>query len=125
MRISDWSSDVCSSDLLNLAIVENDVGSRIILQPFLGRETVAQTEEQPLALFHLGKQPGGKHHAVAIGGAAVLERDAMHHRIAVEPVIAPALRPIDRSEEHTPELKSLMRISYADSCLHKKKKNNT
>src|SRR3546814_13959029 len=72
MRISDWSSDVCSSDL-----------------------TVAQTEEQPLALFHLGKQPGGQHHAVAIGGAAVLERDAMHHRIAVEPVIAPALRPID------------------------------
>src|SRR3546814_19935287 len=72
MRISDWSSDVCSSDL-----------------------TVAQTEEQPLALFHLGKQPGGQHHAVAIGGAAVLERDAMHHRIAVEPVIAPALRPIE------------------------------
>src|SRR3546814_10806610 len=109
MRISDWSSDVCSSDL-----------------------TVAQTEEQPLALFHLGKQPGGQHHAVAIGGAAVLERDAMHHRIAVEPVIAPALRPIDgvvaiadidavdelvRAQS---ELQSLMRISYALFCFKKK-----
>src|SRR3546814_17982415 len=62
---------------LNLAIVEHDVGSRIILQPFLGRETVAQTEEKPLALFHLGNHPGANHPAVALGVAAVLERDAI------------------------------------------------
>src|SRR3546814_5495178 len=37
----------------------------------------------------------------------------------------PPPRPIDRSEEHTSELQSLMRISYAVFCLKKKKKKNT
>src|SRR3546814_5264928 len=43
----------------------------------------------------------------------------------VVPVIPPELRPmvqLDRSEEHTSELQSLMRISYAVFCLKKKKK---
>src|SRR3546814_8563655 len=44
---------------------------------------------------------------------------------AIEPDIAPAgdasrLRPVERSEEHTSELQSLMRISYAVFCLKKK-----
>src|SRR3546814_3342410 len=37
----------------------------------------------------------------------------------------PALLPDHRSEEHTSELQSLMRISYAVFCLKKKKKNNS
>src|SRR3546814_8238343 len=50
-------------------------------------------------------------------------------RMGLEPGITPALvlwdsvarRPIPRSEEHTSELQSLMRISYAVFCLKKKK----
>src|SRR3546814_8499884 len=48
--------------------------------------------------------------------AAVLEK-----RIAAD--LAPVVRALDRSEEHTSELQSLMRISYAVFCL--KKQNNT
>src|SRR3546814_4400692 len=46
--------------------------------------------------------------------------------VAQEPVLQPAkLREIVRSEEHTSELQSLMRISYAVFCLKKKKNNKT
>src|SRR3546814_2949632 len=53
-------------------------------------------------------------------------------KIALAPGIVPHLDSLDRvaaivrrSEEHTSELQSLMRISYAVFCLKKKKKNNT
>src|SRR3546814_3726854 len=45
------------------------------------------------------------------------DRAALHHRAAKRSVVA-------RSEEHTSELQSLMRISYAAFCLKKKKKNH-
>src|SRR3546814_5132287 len=45
---------------------------------------------------------------------------------ALGPVIVPRVRQAGRSEEHTSELQSLMRISYAVFCLKKKnKKSNT
>src|SRR3546814_5153969 len=94
MRISDWSSDVCSSDLL---------------------EHLAEQHER----HH---DPGGlvidRHsHAVPAEGR---RKDARHDRRdeAVEEGRADADR---RSEEHTSELQSLMRISYAAFCLKKKK----
>src|SRR3546814_10234959 len=91
MRISDWSSDVCSSDLFSL-------------RPQFG--------------------PGAIHPANA-GGPGV-------DQLTVNCFSKPATRRIlrnaglqltRRSEEHTSELQSLMRISYAVFCLKKKKKN--
>src|SRR3546814_7735194 len=99
MRISDWSSDVCSSDL-------------------------AVTEEQArLAGPRLAHAPDQRGHALHIEG----EAGHIAHR-AVRLAMAHMVDGIDgvarrRSEEHTSELQSLMRNSYAVFCLKKKKLN--
>src|SRR3546814_4463061 len=96
MRISDWSSDVCSSDLRPAVAsgLEHPVGEH--------RHRLGVVEQQtPLssATGHLGGT-GDHQPFLFVGGE--------QH---------PA-----RSEEHTSELQSLMRISYAVFCLKKKKK---
>src|SRR3546814_8492717 len=89
MRISDWSSDVCSSDLL--VVVANVQRHRMVVHD--------------------------PHDASGFGGG----KD--RRQIAPRPIIAKASM-IERSEEHTSELQSLMRISYAVFCLKKTKKQN-
>src|SRR3546814_6330989 len=49
----------------------------------------------------------------------------LHHRLAVQVAGCAAAHRLDRSEEHTSELQSLMRISYAVFCLKKKNHKNT
>src|SRR3546814_5528414 len=121
MRISDWSSDVCSSDRLLGGDLAADVDARRI------GEAHAQRAQRPhlAALegaFELRKLP-------RVVGALGLDRivDGDHlggvvfgcrHFEHVGQVVL-ALRV--RSEEHTSELQSLMRISYAVFCLKKKK----
>src|SRR3546814_8966695 len=102
MRISDWSSDVCSSDLIGFRTFAGGllagVGSLLVLV-FNGVMfgTVAA---------HLqGIGHGGPFWRFVVGHAAP-ELSAI--------VVA-------RSEEHTSELQSLMRISYAVFCLKKKR----
>src|SRR3546814_5494175 len=51
------------------------------------------------------------------------EREARRYDRAVEAYAAAAVKSENRSEEHTSELQSLMRISYAVLCLTKKNKN--
>src|SRR3546814_1123839 len=61
------------------------------------------------------------------GGVAAAKGYAGRHHVRPPPVRRPApaaSRPHRRSEEHTSELQSLMRISYAVFCLKKKKSNN-
>src|SRR3546814_2198697 len=96
MRISDWSSDVCSSDLLRDHSVDDVEG-----HPLGGRPD--QTQQIATAfLNHL------------IG-----EMDMLRTRVDV--TIDALHQPVmERSEEHTSELQSLMRISYAVFCLKKK-----
>src|SRR3546814_2168423 len=105
MRISDWSSDVCSSDLaLHGRIVDqfiSDLGNASLhrdieleiggkfFQPLLS----LRTQRMGGVFSHLPKQ------LVQAANNGVGER----------------------SEEHTSELQSLMRISYAVFCLKKKK----
>src|SRR3546814_8032651 len=101
MRSSDWSSDVCSSDLRVIGgIAAVDRGDRMAWQPgVLGGDA-------------------GRH-----GEAAHRYRDrGAGTRNLVEPFLArDDERGLgDRSEEHTSELQSLMRISYAVFCLKKK-----
>src|SRR3546814_8701355 len=99
MRISDWSSDVCSSDL----------NGRYALTPrFL-----------PLASGYLSSSPL----ASASQAIANALRDRLEETISIATLDPSDLGQIIRSEEHTSELQSLMRISYAVFCL--KKKNNT
>src|SRR3546814_3843455 len=114
MRISDWSSDVCSSDLLPVLVL-----------PFAGLELAFDIDLAALAQIafgHIGKtfaedrdrMPFGLF--LALAGVAVLPRfgrgDAQIDHLAAT-----------RSEEHTSELQSLMRISYAVFCLKKKIKH--
>src|SRR3546814_2345589 len=111
MRISDWSSDVCSSDL---QCGNDHACGRRIDQPH--RADLPVADQQPAETAR-DQEEGDD--AVDAGGdlpAQRPERIDEHHLHAVEQ---------DRSEEHTSELQSLMRISYAVFCLKKKKTNRT
>src|SRR3546814_8030711 len=90
MRISDWSSDVCSSDLVV-------VGYHIAI----GRDDEARAKRRRLTGDRLSAAPE-------------LAEKLVKRRAGREAGKA-------RSEEHTSELQSLMRISYAVFCLKKKK----
>src|SRR3546814_2555280 len=95
MRISDWSSDVCSSDLHR--------------RPGRRHPRTVRSRRWPAAGQHRqDPDPAG-------GG----EPGAQRRRGAARR--GPARAGDQRSEEHTSELQSLMRISYAVFCLKKKK----
>src|SRR3546814_9956105 len=97
MRISDWSSDVCSSDLVV------DRHEQAILQPCRHAASL---------------RPGMPVHVDELGVGTPLPQPAQLHR----PQRRFGIRQHERSEEHTSELQSLMRISYAVFCLKKKKR---
>src|SRR3546814_5912511 len=138
MRISDWSSDVCSSDLLAAALdVRNrpreeirerieDVGRHLVhrMERYLNTLGTIAAAGPLLGLFgtvvgmiqmFLGILDHGvgdvNQLAGGIGKALVCTAAGMI-------VAIPAL--MFRSEEHTSELQSLMRTSYAVFCLKKK-----
>src|SRR3546814_6777874 len=112
MRISDWSSDVCSSDLL---------------RPYEGK---ALKDGQVISEFQLKSdvlldevRAGGRIPLIIGRGLTAKARISL----GLPPTTLFRLpeSPVDsgkgRSEEHTSELQSLMRISYAFFCLKKKK----
>src|SRR3546814_9458637 len=122
MRISDWSSDVCSSDLPVAAAA--DLGKRRIIE-FAHRQIpreaafgdlpdMAQDGMDVLRLVKHGPVVGEPFHPVD-------KRCDSIHLVADQP--GERFGGFGRSEEHTSELQSLMRISYAVFCLNKKKKN--
>src|SRR3546814_7654188 len=119
MRISDWSSDGFSSDLRGLALELNEV-----LQPHLLEQF--QIGLQPVDVLLLGLQDVREEFAryVVADRLAVSDRLAQQWgRFHLELEVAfHALLHVfadQRSEQHTSELQSLMRISYADFCLKK------
>src|SRR3546814_2269993 len=120
MRISDWSSDVCSSDLLEAGAVEGAAdGADAAVHHVRRRDHVAAGARlhQRLVAQHLDRlviedAPVAQQAVVAVAVVGV-ERD-----IADDADVGQRVR----SEEHTSELQSLMRISYAVFCLKKKKK---
>src|SRR3546814_2695955 len=111
MRISDWSSDVCSSDLLHEAVpLCRDHRHAAALFHILANEIsiIAFVGEQ-----HFGRWPVGIHDgpiALEVGDLAAGEGDryGQAHRTDAEMDLG------SRSEEHTSELQTLMRKSYAD-----------
>src|SRR3546814_3741987 len=99
MRISDWSSDVCSSDLrgcVGLSCPERGAGGS-------GRLVDLQAAPFGIVLPDLRPDPF----------------DGIGWR--VQQFLVPGHDVAGRSEEHTSELQSLMRISYAVFCLKKQK----
>src|SRR3546814_4070115 len=133
MRISDWSSDVCSSDLLHQAAHLVEAAGQQLgiggawgrqLQPRMaGRHQRLAVVEQLLVQLLAGTQASEANLDLLVGlqtGEAddlARQLDDPHRLAHVEHVDPPGLS----SEEHTSELQSLMRISYAVFCLKKKK----
>src|SRR3546814_2342423 len=102
MRISDWSSDVCSSDLIGW-----DLSTAAIWRPRATQNIVFR-----LSAAALVSGDGFRDLFDSLGGGST------YYSILANAILT------YRSEEHTSELQSLMRISYAVFCL-KKKKNST
>src|SRR3546814_4944266 len=112
MRISDWSSDVCSSDLK-------------CIPPLHWRQMVSffrRKKDKGAAAGKAGETRKGGLDIEALAAAfpkppgAVADDD---DRAGIDADGGAE----NRSEEHTSELQSLMRISYAVFCLKKKTKN--
>src|SRR3546814_5443454 len=104
MRISDWSSDVCSSDLGRSPAIGE------IVEEFIARLGQDDTQKGYEAAIRTAcYEPGNQENDEP---AVDMEEVVGESRIFADP---------QRSEEHTSELQSLMRISYAVFCLKKKK----
>src|SRR3546814_4647349 len=117
MRISDWSSDVCSSDLEAaidwlLRRVDRDLSSLARLLDQLDRASLA--EQRRITVPFLRQVLGGDVGQGVPSRAQVVMPSRRRGRDRARTFFA-------RSEEHTSELQSLMRISYAVFCLKKKK----
>src|SRR3546814_10412507 len=145
MRISDWSSDVCSSDLDRPAGLQGQgqgllvAGLEDTADGNLAQAVIAQAELDVGIAVHFhqhGLQRPSLDDEAAFGPAASagqsgfgdvlqlaeaggLDRDALAWRQRCHLLLFPVLCG-NRSEEHTSELQSLMRTSYAVFCLKKK-----
>src|SRR3546814_6794704 len=121
MRMSDWSSDVCSSDLI-LRGVDGYVVQpiRSVLISHAGGEAIFLIKERQVGdpLRCSGKGDFAPVRSLKI---AINERNARLRTKAIKGARQEG-KGLIRSEEHTSELKSLMRISYDVFCLKKKKK---
>src|SRR3546814_8425114 len=108
MRMSDWSSVVCSSDLAGglghrfhdqHAGHDRPAGEMPLEETLVDRNRLDRVDR---AVRHERNHAVDEQHRITV-------RQRRHH---------------PRSEEHTSELQSLMRISYAVFCLKKKNKTN-
>src|SRR3546814_1769732 len=98
MRISDWSSDVCSSDLIYF----DDEPTPSILQVPGAKDVAVEFSSMSKTYSMAGWRMG-----FAVGNQTLIS------------ALTRVKSYLDRSEEHTSELQSLMRISYAVFCLKK------
>src|SRR3546814_4453219 len=121
MRISDWSSDVCSSDLFcqralrEFGFIAGSIGDESVIDD--PREAWVEVAADLWRSANTGGEEGARHLRTLWKTPDELAGDL---RDICDPAreLLPAA---DRSEEHTSELQSLMRISYAVFCLKKKK----
>src|SRR3546814_1816202 len=142
MRISDWSADVCSSDLLDEPLGERRLARACgtgdqDVEPALHRQLekfdVPSRMKQAEQFFLDGADPlcGDLRFREQAAGLEIGHRHCLGRRLAHgdrhgaighdgwKDELDPLAGWKDRSEEHTSELQSLMRISYAVFCLKK------
>src|SRR3546814_10835816 len=126
MRISDWSSDVCSSDLPEAAealrnLIRLDVAVVILARPHefavpfeRARDHVV---DQAMLIFDAGFGEFAFEFTVEYFLKQILEAAVIGLQVGVlgRQIDRPVT--VERSEAHTSELQSLMRISYAVFCL--------
>src|SRR3546814_5549356 len=124
MRISDWSSDVCSSDLTSwISAKRQDHPLALALWSPPPEDTRWIVNEAQMGLpdapFVFSGDTLYAGASFGSNGQILIDKQATIH---VDHDVDLGL---NRSEEHTSELQSLMRISYAVFCLKKKKKTTT
>src|SRR3546814_10458193 len=141
MRISAWSSDVCSSDPRPAFLTWPHVEKDGVLCLLPGNADVAMSEPSAVAANLLGaacelvedsvagrNEDDFRTEFLSYWNWAATER-APEIRSLLDPTLPTRAvrvwRGQGRSEEHTSELQSLMRISYAVFCLKKKKITQT
>src|SRR3546814_8990848 len=116
LRIRDWSSDVCSSDLGGWATINGSDYAKVLGGGIIAFDATDYTDKDDASSWLDGEIISDSENAPdtpffgSVGGDVQL--GGLRYTAA-------------RSEEHTSELQSLMRISYAVLCLKKKKKNKT
>src|SRR3546814_7456590 len=129
MRISDWSSDVCSADL-----GQRDPESGVVFPPLWGPDSynwgAGMARIDTAAGFIKANMPLGKPFSLTDQEAWDVAAFVDSHERPKDPRQTGTLEEARvefhageesfRSEEHTSELQSLMRISYAVFCLKKK-----
>src|SRR3546814_1912750 len=124
----DWHA--CDGSLLSIA--QNDALFALLGTTYGGdgQTSFAVPDLRGQVPLHQGKGPGLTPRVIGEGGGsetvtlAVQQLGAHGHAFAVTSAVASTGTPSGRSEEHTSELQSLMRISYAVFCLKKKKNKN-
>src|SRR3546814_6913348 len=104
MRISDWSSDVCSSDLIG----------RVGRAAISGKPAIQSRNSVPLQAVEIVADGMEWRSPCSVG-------HDLDEEVPCGAETKPRIKVEVRSEEHTSELQSLMRISYAVFCLKKKK----
>src|SRR3546814_5267286 len=104
MRISDWSSDVCSSDL-----------------PRLPRLVSERISPEPTCRERCNVVASQAHLQDLLFPAETVPNQGSFFLFGLDQSLSHSAHLARRSEEHTSELQSLMRISYAVFCLKKKK----
>src|SRR3546814_6822717 len=127
MRISDWSSDVCSSDLLSCGFYAGfrylkDCGKFLVTVDRLRQlsENEPAVTASVFVQFHNGMtRRAAASEEVQNDGVRVVPGRSEQAIVDSQKALREGKR--RRSEEHTSELQSLMRISYAVFCLQKKK----
>src|SRR3546814_7263162 len=117
LRISDWSSDVCSSDLTGLSFDASTTlaKSKSICASALRVSIVKRTTSLPTSLTTSASVTKLPERFDIFTGSPFRSSRTICTSLTSKRVRPP------RSEEHTSELQSLMRISYAVFCLKKKK----
>src|SRR3546814_10372024 len=113
MRISDWSSDVCSSDL------NTSTGDTVYMRGFDASSSIFVDGIRDLGsvshdIFNIDQIEVEKGPAGTDNG-----------RTSPSGAINMTTKQANRSEEHTSELQSLKRLSYAVFCLKKNKTNDS
>src|SRR3546814_2356751 len=128
MRISDWSSDVCSSDLRpeqsknhRRRTVYGTLEAAVLLEPGRPARGAKTLDDKEVAPCEGGRAATSAKSVVRQVGAAALPLEVGTVALGVDGHFhcSQEDRPL-RSEEHTSELQSPMRISYAVFCLTKK-----
>src|SRR3546814_7312990 len=111
VRISDWSSDVCSSDLSHT--ITWAVKDKLLAKEFKSAYSFEAQFDKLMQRANYNETNG-----IVVGP----EFSRVFAEIILQRVDQKVIA--NRSEEHTSELQSLMRISYAVFCLKKKNQNN-